>query len=348
MRNVGSSPSAERRAKLKKAELNKIPNISNMIPIQRYYTVALKLLQRFTIAVKNNELDEAYIYGIRFAKFSSNVLPTHDYYKLSQKEYRQLRNDNQNDIKRVIDELENVVELMDLEELEKREIRRREEEAMRLIKEREEQMRKEAEERAATQSLLDRLHMLDNIGSVPTGVVERKEKTIEEELEGFDEEDADLPIGNLPMPIPVPSQEFQQQQPPSYEAVNQGHAAPPPSYEALMGQEPMPSAPNLSNFTMDSIANLRPSSSRSLQDMPTSQNMPDPEMTTFINPLGKLGFANRNLKLSLRALTTRVGKTNCTARLNWIYLSHVLNVSCFFARVSCMSPIRLIPDADLS
>jgi hypothetical protein len=52
-----------------------------------------------------------------------------------------------------------------------------------------------------------------------------------------------------------------------------------------------PSAPSFSDYRMDSVRNLRPSSSRSLQSVPSSQEY-DPERTTFINPLGK--FLNTN------------------------------------------------------
>jgi hypothetical protein len=291
-------PSEARRAALKQSELNKIPNISNLTPIQRYYSSALKLLQRFYTAVDNNKLDEAYIYGLRFAQFSAKVLPKHDYYKVKQREYVQLRKDNQNDLKKVIDALEQVVNMMDLEELERQEIRRREQEAMRLIRAREEQMRKEEDERSATQALLDRLNMLDNIGSVPSGVKDKPPKTMEEELAELDEEEADLTIGVLPMPIPYDQVKQQlpgEQPPPAYGSINQEkEPPPPPSYDALMQQQQdqqTPSAPSFSDYRMDSVRNLRPSSSRSLQSVPSSQEY-DPERTTFINPLGK--FLNTN------------------------------------------------------
>lgn len=223
------------------------------------------------------------------------MLPTHDYYKVKQREIVELKRENQKDLLHVMDSLEQVVELMDLEELARREVRRREEEAMRLIRDREGQMRREEEERAATQELIDRLNMLDNLG-VPSGVVEKKVKTVEEEFEEWDEEGADdSPIGSLPMPIPFGQTQTQiplpLPQPPSYDSVNQGGVAPapappPPSYDALMQKQPSQS--NLADYRMDSIQNLRPSSSRSLQGMPsTRQDMIDSDMTTFINPLGK-------------------------------------------------------------
>jgi len=296
-------PSDERRATLKELVNSKIPHLSNLTPIQRYYALSIRILKNFYIAIGKNKLDEAYIFGLRFAQFSTQVLPTHDYYKVSQREYIQLRKENKNDLTKVIDELENVVELMDLEELEKREIRRREEEAMRLIRLREQDMQKEAEDRAATQALLDRLNMLDNIGPVPTGVVEKKEKqpkSQEDELaELEDEEEEDIfPIGDLPLPIPYSQGQEQQQQqqqqmlpPPSYDALKTGTASP-PSYDALMQHKQQKM-----DYRQDSIMDLRPSSSRSIMSMPTMDGFVDSEANGFINPLqGKFCTNNISFK----------------------------------------------------
>jgi len=299
-------PSDKRRAALKRSELNKIPNISNLTPIERYYALSIRILKTFRIAIADNKLDDAYVFGLRFAKFSTDVLPTHDYYNIKQKNYARLRKDNKNDLNHVIDELENVVELMDLEELEKREMKRREEEAMRLIHKREEEMLKEAEERAATQSLLDRLNMLDNIGTVPTGVVEKKEnlqllKRPSDDLAELENEDT-LPIGDLPMPIPYGQGEQQQHQqqhqqhqqpqqylPPPYDSVSKGISATapvpalsplPPSYDALMEQKIQEM-----DYRQDSIINARPSSSRSLNGTAPMEENSDPGVTAFINPL---------------------------------------------------------------
>ena len=294
-------PSDERRATLKELVNSKIPHLSNLTPIQRYYALSIRILKNFYIAIGKNKLDEAYIFGLRFAQFSTQVLPTHDYYKVSQREYIQLRKENKNDLTKVIDELENVVELMDLEELEKREIRRREEEAMRLIRLREQDMQKEAEDRAATQALLDRLNMLDNIGPVPTGVVEKKEKqpkSQEDELaELEDEEEEDIfPIGDLPLPIPYSQGQEQQQQqqmlpPPSYDALKTGTASP-PSYDALMQHKQQKM-----DYRQDSIMDLRPSSSRSIMSMPTMDGFVDSDANGFINPLqGKFCTNNISFK----------------------------------------------------
>ena len=302
-------PSDARRAKLKQSEVNKIPNISNLTPIQRYYDLSQKLIQIFDAAVDKNQLDEAYIYGVRFAQFCTKVLPKHDYYKVKQREYIQLRKNNQDDLKRVIDALEQVVNLMDLDELEKERTRKREEEALRLIREREEQMRKEEEERSATQALLDRLNMLDNL-SVPSGVQEKPPKSLEDELAELEEEEVDLPIGigGLPIPIPYdpnnPNANVAQPPPPAYASINQEKSLPPPpAYNALMQQQQQ----SFSDYRMDSVRDLRPSSSRSLQTMPSQDY--DPERTTFINPLGKsssLKQAKIGTLKNLRVMTAQM------------------------------------------
>ena len=138
-----SRPSEKRRQYLKAKEANNVPPISNLTPIERYYDVADKLKLLFEENITQHQLDNAYVYGMRFAKFSTDALPQHDYYKVSKPELKRLKRNNQRDLKSVIDSLEKVVELMDLEELEKAEIRRREEAALRKIREQEEAMRKE-------------------------------------------------------------------------------------------------------------------------------------------------------------------------------------------------------------
>eukprot|EP01083_Nonionella_stella_P065895 173060_1 len=290
-------PSDERRAKLKASELHKTPSLSNLTPIQRYYTAASKLVQCFNDSVEKNKLDDAYIFGLRFAKFSTDVLPTHDYYRVKQREYINLRNQNQKDLQNVIDALENVVEQMDFEELERREIQRREEEARRKIQEREEKMRKEAQERAATQDLTQRLNQLNNLfPDVPSGVGdEQKNADLRNITPGATFAELDLPIGSLPPPIPFSQGQGQGDNssgPPPYDAISStsnaqvGGSAPPsapPSYEALLGQRA-----DFSNYRKDSIANLRPSSSRSVLG-PNSQHTHSmgegEDLTTFINPL---------------------------------------------------------------
>jgi hypothetical protein len=296
MKTRKGRPSEERRNALKKLEAKDFPHLSNITPIQRYYETADRILQMFYTALEKNELDGAYFFGRRFGRFSTDALPKHDYYKVKKKEYVELRRDNEKKMKNVIESLEHVVDMMDLEELEKLEIKRREEEAMRLIQKREEEMKKEEEERAATQALLDRLNMLDNLGPIPSGVKEKQEneKKSKDDLSGFDHDDDDDENNNLlgdesllPMPIPfgeLPSKtQSARLSPPSYDAIqNQtsvGSFAPPP-YEALMQQKG-----SQSEFRQDSLMNLRPSSSRSISNMIALDDWSGSDVKTFTNPL---------------------------------------------------------------
>eukprot|EP00553_Chaetoceros_curvisetus_P011133 CAMPEP_0204638868 /NCGR_PEP_ID=MMETSP0717-20131115/40856_1 /ASSEMBLY_ACC=CAM_ASM_000666 /TAXON_ID=230516 /ORGANISM="Chaetoceros curvisetus" /LENGTH=221 /DNA_ID=CAMNT_0051658767 /DNA_START=15 /DNA_END=677 /DNA_ORIENTATION=+ len=213
-------PSEKRRAALKATEVHRTPKISNITPIQRYYTAASNLLQRFEEAAKKNRLDDAYVFGLRFAKFSTDVLPTHDYYNVKQPAYVSLRKQNQKDLQKVIGSLEEVVELMDLEELERREIQRRQEEALRKIQEREEQMRKEEKERAETQDLINRLNQLNGLfPDVPTGVGEEQKNVEIKKIPSVKAmDDVDLPICGLPPPIPFSAGNIQPVLP-SYDSV---------------------------------------------------------------------------------------------------------------------------------
>jgi hypothetical protein len=290
MRTKKNRPSDERRNALKKLEGTfEAEHISNQIPIQRYYAIADRILENFYTALDKNQLDTAYLYGRRFARFISDLLPKHDYYKANKKQYVELRKEYEKKMAKVIEMLEHVVDMMDLEELEKMEIKRREEEARRLIMEREEAMRKEEEERAATQALLDRLNMLDNLGPIPTGVIEKqeKEKKAEDALVGFDDENI---LGDS-LPMPIPFGELHQKTPsaritpPSYDSIPNQKSAdnvplPPPSYDALMQQKG-----KHSDFRQDSIMNLRPTSSRSISGIGALDDWSGSGIKTFTNPL---------------------------------------------------------------
>ena len=293
------SPSARRREILKAKEANKVPPISNLTPIERYYDVADKLKQLFETNLSDHKLDNAYVYGIRFAKFSANALPSHGYYRSSKRELKQSLKKNQKDLRFVIDSLEQVVKLMDLEELEKVQIQKREEAALRKIREREAVMRKEEEGRKAQKELMDRLNALDTMfPPTPTGVGDTQTNV---ELPTYDQASSmldninEMPIGGdlpppipMPMPIPFAGVETAPSLPyPQGETGDSGAAPPPPppSYNDLLKQ----------NSRFDSIANLRPAdstSSRDLMNDPMSQSQnhlinSGIEPATLINPLGK-------------------------------------------------------------
>uniref|UniRef100_A0A7S1DC26 KIF-binding protein n=1 Tax=Cyclophora tenuis TaxID=216820 RepID=A0A7S1DC26_CYCTE len=115
-------PSDSRRAALRKADdatVGGIPLVSNMFSIDRYFEAAEKLLNCFNVAYKERRLDDAYVYGRRFAKFSLDSLPSHQHYR-AERHWLQKTKNNQ-DMADVVVKLETVVQWMDQEELQKEE-----------------------------------------------------------------------------------------------------------------------------------------------------------------------------------------------------------------------------------
>uniref|UniRef100_A0A7S4VZU4 USP8 dimerisation domain-containing protein n=1 Tax=Ditylum brightwellii TaxID=49249 RepID=A0A7S4VZU4_9STRA len=108
--------------------------LSNLRAIESYYGIANKVLVAFESCYESNELDNAYLYGRRFAKFSMEALPSHDYYNSAKTELKALRIKNVKDVEGVMIKLEKVVDCMDAEEelklkLQREEAQRRREEA---------------------------------------------------------------------------------------------------------------------------------------------------------------------------------------------------------------------------
>jgi len=115
--------------------------ISNICPIDRYYKVSNKVLDTFEekfdeIAQSNTNthehadprlLDDAYIYGRRYAVFVSQVLPKHDYFESTVPKYVNLRNMSIIQCKKVIEKMEIIADWMDMQELEAARLRKVEE-----------------------------------------------------------------------------------------------------------------------------------------------------------------------------------------------------------------------------
>ena len=132
-------PSKARRERLKQYEKPPI-ELSNLCPIDRYYTSADLVLSQFKAHLAKGELDDAFVIGRRFALFSTISLPNHDYYTSPNTRLVQLRIKNQKDALWVTRGLERIVEVMDKEEIEKCQ-----REAERLVKEKEEKEREQLE-----------------------------------------------------------------------------------------------------------------------------------------------------------------------------------------------------------
>lgn len=118
---ASDGPSKHRRAALRQAEGDLGFSVSNFFPIERYYTAADKVLQSFNKAFEEKRLDDAYVLGLRFATFSIESLPQHDYYRASR--YAPLKRRNEQNVTSVISKLEQVTMWMDTEEAEKERLR---------------------------------------------------------------------------------------------------------------------------------------------------------------------------------------------------------------------------------
>uniref|UniRef100_A0A7S4AB45 USP8 dimerisation domain-containing protein n=1 Tax=Pseudo-nitzschia australis TaxID=44445 RepID=A0A7S4AB45_9STRA len=71
------SPSAERRKFLKEADSASGLRILESFPLSKYIDIADRLLERFQNALDGRRLDEAYIFGLRFANICLSSLPQH-------------------------------------------------------------------------------------------------------------------------------------------------------------------------------------------------------------------------------------------------------------------------------
>jgi len=160
------------------------------------------------------------------------AIPKHDYYRNREA----LKAANTKDMHRVMDDMEKTVELMDLEELERRAVRRREEEALRVIREREVLMEREEVERVATEDLRRKLSMLDsNFPRAPVGETtsskiakqkqQKQQQQQQQQQQQPTEEDVPPLYDDLPPPIPF------------------SPVPPPPTGESTTTQPPPPSAP---------------------------------------------------------------------------------------------------------
>ncbi len=132
-------PSKLRRELLKKYEQPPI-TLSNLCPIDKYYSAADRVLSQFKAHLKKGELDDAFVIGRRFALFSTVSLANHDYYTSPKAELVRMRLKNQKDAQWVTLGLERIVKVMDKEEIEKQKV-----EAERLIKQKEEEERHQLE-----------------------------------------------------------------------------------------------------------------------------------------------------------------------------------------------------------
>jgi len=74
---VEDSPSAERRKALKEADAANQLRVLGSCPLSKYINIADRLLDHFQDAVDGRRLDEAYVFGLRFANLCISSLPQH-------------------------------------------------------------------------------------------------------------------------------------------------------------------------------------------------------------------------------------------------------------------------------
>lgn len=350
--NNNSRPSDARRAALKEADNQSggadgrpfVPTLSNLCPIERYYATADKVLDAFDRSFEASDLDNAYVLGRRFASFSIDALPTHDYYKSRKEVHTKLRRKNLTDQKRVVLLLEKVVTLMDEEEVVKR---KKEEEDRKRVKIAEETHRRRMQSFSARKQknnqddgadLRSALQKLDSLNSlfpkVPSGVGESQEKA---EVEKFDSQQfsniyngENSPVaGDLPMPVPVPSENGEDRN--DNDQSNDENAngvlglPPPPSYSQILRDSKksnVPDAPpsyeNLMSSKGKKESNQSLPSFQEIASEPKAQNIKKSKSFP-IRTLQKMYISDyermkKIQKIEVFAMSTHQGRVRSTSR----------------------------------
>jgi hypothetical protein len=116
-----SSPSAARRHALKVADAENQLRCLDSFPLHKYADIAQRLLDCFQAAVDQRRLDEAYIYGHRFAHLVVESLPQHEEWKQSgtgsTSVDAKLKKRLNCQVEKVLSMMEVIVQRMDAEEL---------------------------------------------------------------------------------------------------------------------------------------------------------------------------------------------------------------------------------------
>ena len=129
--STSHSPSYARRQALRQADVSNSIQVLDSYPLSKYFDIAQRLLDVFQEAVDKRRLDEAYVYGIRFAAFSVEALPKHTDWRREKNDYAQPKRRNAKQVEKVISMMEIIKQRMDAEELILQEKQRVEEEERR-------------------------------------------------------------------------------------------------------------------------------------------------------------------------------------------------------------------------
>jgi Snf7 len=158
-------PSAARRQALRQGTTAK--SLVPTVPLTNYYELTDRLYASFCVALDNRKLDDAYVWGIRFATFSTEALPTHPAY--GQSIFLKLRKRNAQRTQHVLTQLEAVAQRMDAEELlkgqqrqhqilQQRRAQEQEEERLRLLDVIKQKQEEEAEKERKRVELVQKQH----------------------------------------------------------------------------------------------------------------------------------------------------------------------------------------------
>ena len=110
-------PSASRRQYLKK-QIPK-PIVNEHYPLARYYALSQQLLEKFLDANEKMNLDDSYIWGMRYCYLVTDVIPSHGYY--NSRKFSEEKQAARTMAKKVIAELQKIADVMDVEESVKQE-----------------------------------------------------------------------------------------------------------------------------------------------------------------------------------------------------------------------------------
>jgi hypothetical protein len=110
-----NTPSSARRQALRQADEGNSIRISNDVPLERFYDISKRLLSRFQEAFDQRHLDEAYVYGVRFASLCVDAIPKHASYQNSR--FARQRKDVGQKCDQVLKLLDIVRQRMDAEEI---------------------------------------------------------------------------------------------------------------------------------------------------------------------------------------------------------------------------------------
>ncbi len=254
------SQSRERRERLKANIPN--PIVSQHFSIAKYYDVTSKTLQKFYDAEEREDLDTAYVFAKRYLYLITSVIPEHNYYMSTK--YKDERLESHRLMNSVMERLEAIVQIMDVEETQKKEAIK---EALEKEKEKERELKREAQKQAEVE---DMFFLPSAPTAAPSEIASRGGKA-----EIKDDDDG----GYLMPPPPPPSLPL----PPPTSLPPAPIELPPPSYEVatheamnhlasmtLEPSAPSPSAPPSQDGPSSPYPVVQPPKKR-LPQIPMSQ-----------------------------------------------------------------------------